>query len=435
MSNLLDTPKLGFGCMRLPLTDPKDQKSIDIEHVKKMVDAFMEAGGTYFDTAYVYHEGESEVAMRKALVERYPRDSFTLATKCLAWAQPTAEAAKACLDTSLERLGTDYIDFYLLHNVGGPRTAKFDEYGLWEWAKQKKAEGVIKNVGFSMHDNAECLDKLLTEHPDMDFVQLQVNYLDWDDPVVESRKCMEVAQKHGVPVTIMEPARGGRLAELPERGAKILKAAAPNKSVVSWAYRFCYNLPNVITVLSGVSSLEQIQENVREWKENEPFAAAEEKALGEAMDALKSVGLIPCTNCRYCAKDCPAGVKIPEIMGLLNLEKMTENREFVKGQYSWQAADGKASTCTQCGACEDMCPQGIGIIDLLEDAADFYEWSIALFFRTAQDIRNAMTLREPLVAQLAVQADWTSKHAWRPLSRHLHSLRARSLFRPAKRVH
>lgn len=343
MSNLLDTPKLGFGCMRLPLTDPKDQKSINIEHVKKMVDAFMEAGGTYFDTAYVYHEGESEVAMRKALVERCPRDSFTLATKCLAWAQPTAEAAK------------------------------FDEYGLWEWAKQKKAEGVIKNVGFSMHDNAECLDKLLTEHPDMDFVQLQVNYLDWDDPVVESRKCMEVAQKHGVPVTIMEPARGGRLAELPERGAKILKATAPNKSVVSWAYRFCYNLPNVITVLSGVSSLEQIQENVREWKENEPFTAAEEKALGEAMDALKSVGLIPCTNCRYCAKDCPAGVKIPEIMGLLNLEKMTENREFVKGQYSWQAADGKASTCTQCGACEDMCPQGIGIIDLLEDAADFYE--------------------------------------------------------------
>lgn len=197
-------------------------------------------------------------------------------------------------------------------------------------------------MGFSMHDNAECLDKLLTEHPDMDFVQLQVNYLDWDDPVVESRKCMEVAQKHGVPVTIMEPARGGRLAELPERGAKILKAAAPNKSVVSWAYRFCYNLPNVITVLSGVSSLEQIQENVREWKENEPFAAAEEKALGEAMDALKSVGLIPCTNCRYCAKDCPAGVKIPEIMGLLFLSPASEKRLLLKllpECFSWQRAN------------------------------------------------------------------------------------------------
>ena len=373
MSNLLDTPKLGFGCMRLPLTDPKDQKSIDIEHLKKMVDAFIEAGGTYFDTAYVYHEGESEVAMRKALVERYPRDSFTIATKCLAWAQPTAEGAKACLDTSLKRLGTDYIDFYLLHNMGGARTAKFDEYGMWEWAAQKKAEGVIKHLGFSMHDNAETLDKLLADHPDMDFVQLQVNYLDWEDPVVESHKCMEVAQKHGVPVVIMEPARGGRLADLPERGASVLKAADPDKSVVSWAYRFCYNLPNVISVLSGVSTLEQIQENVREWKANEPLSASEEKALGDAVDALKSVGLIPCTNCRYCVKDCPAGVKIPEALGLLNLEKVTENREFAKSQYAWQTRDGRASACIQCGACEDMCPQGISIIELLEDAADFYE--------------------------------------------------------------
>ena len=373
MSNLLDTPKLGFGCMRLPLTDPKDQKSIDIEHLKKMVDAFIEAGGTYFDTAYVYHEGESEVAMRKALVERYPRDSFTIATKCLAWAQPTAEDAKACLDTSLKRLGTDYIDFYLLHNMGGARTAKFDEYGMWEWAAQKKAEGVIKHLGFSMHDNAETLDKLLADHPDMDFVQLQVNYLDWEDPVVESRKCMEVAQKHGVPVVIMEPARGGRLADLPERGASVLKSADPDKSVVSWAYRFCYNLPNVISVLSGVSTLEQIQENVREWKANEPLSAFEEKALGDAVDALKSVGLIPCTNCRYCVKDCPAGVKIPEALGLLNLEKVTENREFAKSQYAWQTRDGRASACIQCGACEDMCPQGINIIELLEDAADFYE--------------------------------------------------------------
>lgn len=176
--------------------------------------------------------------------------------------------------------GTDYIDFYLLHNMGGARTAKFDEYGMWEWAAQKKAEGVIKHLGFSMHDNAETLDKLLTDHPDMDFVQLQVNYLDWEDPMVESRKCMEVAQKHGVPVVIMEPARGGRLADLPERGASVLEAANPNKSVVSWAYRFCYNLPNVISVLSGVSTLEQIQENVREWKANEPLSASEEKGAG-----------------------------------------------------------------------------------------------------------------------------------------------------------
>lgn len=373
MSNLLDTPKLGFGCMRLPLTDPEDQTAIDIEHFKAMVDAFMEAGGTYFDTAYVYHEGTSEVAVRKALVERYPRDSFTIATKCLAWAQPDADAAKACLDTSLERLGVDYIDFYLLHNVGGPRTAKFDEYGMWEWAQQKKDEGVIKHLGFSIHDGADALDKLLAEHPNMDFVQVQVNYLDWDNPVVESRKCMEVAEKHGVPVVIMEPARGGRLAELPKRGEDVLKAANPDKSTVSWAYRFCYNLPNVVSVLSGMSTLDQVKENVKEWKANAPFTEEESKVLAQAIEALESVGTIPCTNCRYCVKDCPAGVKIPEIMSLLNLEKMTENREFAKSQYAWQTRDGRASQCTQCGSCEDMCPQSINIIDLLEDAADFYE--------------------------------------------------------------
>lgn len=373
MSNLLDTPKLGFGCMRLPLTNPEDQTAIDIEQFKDMVDAFMEAGGTYFDTAYVYHEGTSEVAVRKALVERYPRDSFTIATKCLAWAQPDADAAKACLDTSLERLGVDYIDFYLLHNVGGPRTAKFDEYGMWEWAQQKKDEGVIKHLGFSIHDGADALDKLLAEHPNMDFVQVQVNYLDWDNPVVESRKCMEVAEKHGVPVVIMEPARGGRLAELPKRGEDVLKAANPDKSTVSWAYRFCYNLPNVVSVLSGMSTLDQVKENVREWKANAPFADEESKVLAQAIEALESVGTIPCTNCRYCVKDCPAGVKIPEIMSLLNLEKMTENREFAKSQYAWQTRDGRASQCTQCGSCEDMCPQSINIIDLLEDAADFYE--------------------------------------------------------------
>ncbi len=373
MTNLLETPKLGFGCMRLPLTDPNDQTSIDLDQFKAMVDTFMEAGGTYFDTAYVYHEGTSEIAVREALVKRYPRDSFTIATKCLAWAQPDAESAKACLDTSLERLGVDYVDFYLLHNVGGVRTKKFDEYGMWEWAQQKKDEGIIKHLGFSMHDGADALEALLTEHPNMDFVQLQVNYLDWEDPVVEARKCMEVAEKHGVPVVIMEPARGGRLANLPERGKQILKTAEPDLSEVSWAYRFCYFLPNVVSVLSGMSTLDQVKENVAEWKTAKPLSDADKKVVEQALEALRSVGMIDCTNCRYCAKDCPAGVKIPEIMSLMNLEKMTEDRAFVKGLYDWQAKDGYASQCTQCGNCEEMCPQGINIIELLEEAADAYE--------------------------------------------------------------
>lgn len=366
-------PKLGFGFMRLPLLDPQDMKSIDIEQVKQMVDTFMDAGNTYFDTAFVYHEGESEVALRKALVERYPRESYTVATKCLAWAAANEEEAKSNLATSLERLGVDYVDFYLLHNVGGNRTARFDEFGMWDFALQKKKEGLIKHVGFSIHDGADTLEQILKDHPEMEFVQLQVNYLDWDDPVVEAKRCMEIAAKYDVPVVIMEPARGGRLVELPDRAAEILKSVDPDASIASWAYRFCYNLPNVITVLSGMSTIDQVKENVADYAANRPFDARESKALDDAIAALKSVPLVPCTNCGYCVKDCPAGVKIPEIMALLNLEKMVEDHEFVKGLYSWQAAAGPASRCTQCGACEDMCPQSIGIIEQLENAVDLYE--------------------------------------------------------------
>ncbi|WP_139653687.1 aldo/keto reductase [Raoultibacter phocaeensis] len=367
------TPKFGFGCMRLPLTDPEDQTSIDIEQFKQMVDTFIEAGGTYFDTAFVYHQGASETALKQALVERYPRDAYTVATKCLAWAAESEEEAKGNLAISLERLGLDYVDFYLLHNVGGTRTAKFDEYGMWEFAQEKKREGLIKHVGFSMHDGADALDELLTAHPEMEFVQLQVNYLDWDDPVVEAKRCMEVAERHGVPVIIMEPVRGGRLADLPERAARVLHDAAPDAGLASWAYRFCWHLQNVVTVLAGMSTLEQAKENAASFKADKPFTAEEQKALDEAIAALKSVPTVPCTNCRYCVKECPQNVKIPEILGLVNLELMVEDREFVKGLYSWQAAGGRASECIACGACEDMCPQSIDIIDQLARAAEHYE--------------------------------------------------------------
>lgn len=372
--SLLSTPKLGFGCMRLPLLDENDPTSIDIEHFKSMVDAFIEGGGTYFDTAFVYHDGTSETALREALVKRYPRDAYTVATKCLAWAAPDAATAQSNLQTSLDRLGLDYVDFYLLHNVGGPRTAKFDEYGMWEFAREMKAQGKIRHVGFSIHDGAEALDEILTEHPDMDFIQLQVNYLDWEDPVVQSRRCMEVAQKHNVPVVIMEPARGGRLIDLPARVSDVFKKAAPDKSIASWAYRFCYNLPNVITVLSGMSTIEQMRENIRDYRSygTALFSAEEQEAFDEAVRALHAVDSIPCTNCRYCVKDCPQGVAIPNILGLLNLEAYTENREFAKGQYAWQAK-APASECIACGACEDMCPQKIDIVDQLKRAVEHFE--------------------------------------------------------------
>ena len=372
-SSLLSTPKLGFGCMRLPLLDPADQTSIDLDQFKQMVDVFLEAGGTYFDTAYVYHEGASETALREALVKRHPRESYTIATKCLAWACPSKEVAQSCLAESLERLGTDYVDFYLLHNVGGSRTAVFDAYDMWNFAKEQKAAGRIRHVGFSMHDDADTLDALLTAHPDMDFVQLQVNYLDWDNPVTQSQRCMEVAAKHGVPVVIMEPCRGGRLASLPAAVGAILEQARPDLSQASWAYRFCYELPGTIATLSGMSTLEQVQQNTREWREAGLFSDSERAALDEALAQLKTMAQIPCTACRYCVKGCPEGVVIPDILNLLNLELQTGDRDFAKGLYSWQAAPGPASKCIECGACEAMCPQSIDIIDQLKVAAEHFE--------------------------------------------------------------
>ncbi len=373
MGSLIPASKMGFGCMRLPLLDENDQASIDIEQFKQMVDAFMEAGNTYFDTAFVYHDGASETALGEELVARYPRESFTLATKCLAWAMPDEASAKRCLDVSLARLGTDYVDYYLLHNVGGKRTAKFDEYGMWEWAQQQKAAGRIRYVGFSMHDDAACLERLLTAHPEMDFVQLQVNYLDWGDPHNEAAKLMEVAARHGKPIVIMDPARGGRLCNLPEQAARILEVANPGASQAQWAYRFCWNLPDVVSVLSGMSTIEQVRENVASYAANIPFTPVEEAALAEAVGIMRSLAGIPCTACNYCMKGCPSNVQISQIMELLNLEAMTADHAFVKGLYSWQAAEGKASSCIRCGKCETMCPQQIGIIDELARAAELYE--------------------------------------------------------------
>ncbi|WP_251212006.1 aldo/keto reductase [Adlercreutzia murintestinalis] len=372
-TTIFPTSKMGFGCMRLPLTDENDPKSIDLPQFTQMVDLFMEAGNTYFDTAFVYHEGESEVALGQALVARYPRESFTIATKCLAWAMPDKQAAQACLDVSLKRLGIAYVDYFLLHNVGGQRTAKFDEYDMWAYAQQQKAAGKVRFVGFSIHDDADCLDALLKEHPEMDFVQLQVNYLDWDDPVNEARRLVEVAKAHGKPVIIMEPARGGRLCDLPAEAAAVLATAKPGSTQAEWAYRFCWNLPDVIAVLSGMSTVEQARENLASYAANEPFSPAERAALDQAIASLRALTSVPCTACNYCVKGCPAGVKIPQIMGLLNLEAMTGDHEFVKGLYSWQAAEGKASTCIKCGLCETMCPQQIDIINQLEAAADCYE--------------------------------------------------------------
>ena len=353
--------KLGFGAMRLPLADPDDVTAIDIEQLKAMMDEFIAKGGTYVDTAFVYHNGASETALREALVERYPRDAYTLATKCLAWACPTKEEAQACLPTSLERLGVDYIDYYLLHNLGGARTAKFDEYDMWNYVAKAKADGLVRHVGFSMHDGPETLEEILTAHPEVDFVQLQVNYLDWDDPVTQSARCMEVAAAHGVPVIIMEPVRGGNLATPPANVAELFRKENPEATPASWAIRFAASLPGVLTVLSGMSSIEQVRDNLQTMDHFKPLDAHEQQVICKAREMIEAIPTIPCTGCEYC-QPCPRGVLIPRIFGGYdNACMFGESADFKPSYARIAEKEGGADRCVGCGACEKQCPQHIAI--------------------------------------------------------------------------
>ena len=361
--------QLGFGLMRLPRLE---DGSCDIEQVKGMVDAFMAAGGTYFDTARAY--GDSEASIRKALVERYPRDSYTLATKNAAWiSAKNAEEAKRDFDISLEQTGAGYFDFYLIHNTGSTRTAVFDKFGMWDFVKQLKAEGKVRHIGFSHHDNAETLDELLVAHPEMEFVQLQINYADWENPNVQSRKCAEVCAKHGKPIIVMEPVRGGTLANPPEAVADILRAADPDASFASWAIRFALDAPGVAVVLSGMSTQAQMDENILTWKGHTALTDDERAVLRRAQETLDSLLDNPCTSCHYCMKECPMELNISGMMDSLNRAAMY-GTQVGKHWYGFSTSVGhRASDCIQCAQCEDACPQHIQIVSKLEQAADLFD--------------------------------------------------------------
>ena len=368
--------KLGFGTMRLPLFNPDDSKTIDHEQFKKMADLFLERGFTYFDTAYPYHEEHSEPAVREALVKRHPRDSFLLADKMPIIRVTCPEDYPRYFEEQLDRCGVDYFDYYLLHNMGRDRYVNTQKFGGFEFIQSLKKEGKVRKIGFSFHDDAETLDRILTDHPEVDFVQLQLNYLDWNSAVAQSGKCYETAVKHGKKVMVMEPVKGGSLARLPEEAMKLFEEFYKDEPVLpstaSLAIRFAASCPETEVVLSGMSSLEQLDDNTSFMGEFKPLSGEEEKLVEQIIEILNRTIRVPCTNCKYCMEECPISVNIPEYFGLLNLHAVTGKKTNMYYQ-RFIMNHAKASECLKCGRCERICPQHIKIRSFLEEFAALYE--------------------------------------------------------------
>ncbi len=364
-----DVPKLGFGLMRLPHKGP----FTDIEQVKTMVDMFLEAGFTYFDTAFVYLG--SEAAIKKALVDRYPRDRYTLCTKLNAsMIAPNEKAAKQQFYTSLERTGAGYFDYYLLHALMENNYKRYDKFRIWDYVADLKAQGAVRHFGFSFHAGPELLDAILIEHPEVDFVQLQINYADWESPSVSSRANYEVARKHGKSIVVMEPVKGGKLADPPEEIKRLFKEYHPDMSCASWAIRFAASLDGIMTVLSGMSDIEQMRDNISYMRDFKPLDDEELKIIREAQRIMGASPAIPCTACRYCVEGCPADIHIPEILAALNKRLVDGRLEEAAEMYSAAAENGgKAGDCIGCLQCENVCPQRIGITGQLKKAAEMFE--------------------------------------------------------------
>lgn len=369
--------KLGFGLMRLPRLNPNDEGSIDLEQTKQMVDTFLQRGFTYFDTAWMYCAFKSENAVKDVLTSRHPRESYTLATKLHAAYIHSLDDRDAIFNTQREKTGVDYFDYYLLHDMGAEHYEIYKKYDCFAWIAEKKRQGLIKHMGFSFHDTAEVLDKILTEHPEMEFVQLQINYLDWDSEGVQSRKCYEVATKHGKPVIVMEPVKGGTLAKLPAAAEKLLRATNPEASIPSWAVRFAAGLPNVKMVLSGMSSTEQLLDNTGFMQGFVPLTQQEQAVIAQVVDTINASIAIPCTGCAYCTEGCPMHIAIPKYFSLYNadLQELKDKDFTSQGAYydNLTLKFGKASDCIGCGQCESVCPQHLPIIENLKRVAKQFE--------------------------------------------------------------
>ena len=369
--------KLGFGLMRLP-QNSSDPADIDLGQLKKMVDLCLEKGFTYFDTAWMYNGFHSESAVKEVLTSRHPRDSFTLATKLHAGFVHSLEDRDRVFCAQLEKTGAGYFDYYLLHGILGDMLPTYERYDCFRWLLGKKEEGLVRHAGFSFHDSPELLDRILTEHPEMEFVQLQINYLDWESEWIRSRECYEVCVKHQKPVIVMEPVKGGTLAKVPAEAEALFRSLDPAMSVPSWAIRFAASLPNVMVVLSGMSTLAQVEDNLSYMEDFRPLTEEEKAVCLKARDIINSRIAVPCTGCHYCTGGCPMDIAIPEYFSLYN-EDMREDLEE-KGwtvnfsNYSRLAETrGRAKDCVACGQCEEACPQHLKIIDLLKDVSAHFD--------------------------------------------------------------
>ena len=363
--------KLGFGMMRLP----RKGDGIDIEETKKLVDAFMISRFNYFDTAFAYPG--SEEAIKEALVNRYPRKSYYLASKCAIWSGcKEKEDAEKELDISLERTGAGYFDFYLLHALNKDSAKTFEEWGLWEYFLKKKEEGLIKHLGFSFHDSPEVLDDILSKHPEAEFVQLQINWADWEDPKVQSKGSWEVARKHNKDIIVMEPVKGGLLADPHPLVKEVFSSSDPNASPASWAIRFAASLDGVMTVLSGMNTLEMLGDNVKTMWNFKGFDAKQRETIEKAREVFSSLPSIPCTKCDYCAKVCPMDIGISGTFAAMNTLLLYGNETIAKDRYKALVINkGRKNPekCIKCGKCEEACPQHIEIRSNLEKAKEHFQ--------------------------------------------------------------
>ena len=358
----------GFGCMRLPMKDGE----VDREEACRMVDAFLESGFNYFDTAHGYLDGKSELALKDCLTGRYPRDRYLLTNKLTNSFFQKQEDIRPFLESQLEACGVAYFDFYLMHAQNAEVFKYFKECRAYETAFEMKAEGKIRHVGLSFHDRPEVLEQILTEYPQIEIVQIQFNYVDYDNPTVQSRACYEVCRKFGKPVIVMEPVKGGNLVNLPEKAAEILRELHGG-SLASYAIRFAAGFPGIMMVLSGMSNLAQMQDNISYMKNFMPLNETELAAVERVQEIFKSMNLIPCTACHYCTEGCPQHIAIPDLFATMNSKKLYKdwNADYYYGIHTGPGR--RASDCLKCGKCEKACPQNLPIRQLLEDVAKGFE--------------------------------------------------------------